>query len=171
MQTAIALIAEQGLSASTANIAKQAGVAGGTLFTYFDSKEALFNQAYLSIKADIAAAVSGSGSGDWQQQMRQWWHAYTDWGLRHPRERAAVRQLESSLLLTQQTRQQAREMFAPMWQILDEAERSGRFYLPLDFTVPMMEGMAETAIQHLAAPSLPGQQAAFEMMWRALVKP
>ncbi|QNT58098.1 hypothetical protein AABM17_1301 [Neisseria musculi] len=62
-------------------------------------------------------------------------------------------------------------MFAPMWQILDEAERSGQFYLPLDFTVPMMEGMAETAIQHLAAPSSPGQQAAFEMMWRALVKP
>ncbi|MFC3874060.1 TetR/AcrR family transcriptional regulator [Neisseria musculi] len=63
IQTAIALIAEQGLSAGTANIAKQAGVAGGTLFTYFDSKEALFNQAYLSIKADIAAAVSGSGNG------------------------------------------------------------------------------------------------------------
>ncbi len=46
IHTAIALIAEQGLSASTANIAKQAGVAAGTLFTYFDSKESLFNQAY-----------------------------------------------------------------------------------------------------------------------------
>ena len=44
IQTTIDLIAEQGLSVSTANIAKQAGVASGTLFTYFDSKEALFNQ-------------------------------------------------------------------------------------------------------------------------------
>ncbi len=175
IQTAIALIAEQGLSASTANIAKQAGVAAGTLFTYFDSKETLFNQAYLSIKADIAAVVlNGERSGGWQAQMRQWWNAYIAWGVRHPRERAAVRQLESSPMLAPETRQQVREAFAPMWRMLDEAERAGRFYLPMDFTVLVMEGMAETTIQYLAdgaQPAAQAQQAGFETMWRALVKP
>ncbi len=175
IQTAIDLIAEQGLSASTANIAKQAGVASGTLFTYFDSKEVLFNQVYLAIKNDIAAAVLNDAvHNDWQTQMQHWWNAYIAWGIRHPCERAAVRQLESSPILAQETRQQVREAFIPMWQMLAEAERLGRFYLPMDFTVLVMEGMAETTIQYLAdgaQPAAQAQQAGFETMWRALVKP
>ena len=174
IQTAIDLIAEQGLSASTANIAKQAGVASGTLFTYFDSKEALFNQVYLAIKNDIAAAVLNDAvHNDWQTQMQHWWNAYIAWGIHHPHERAAVRQLESSPILAQETRQQVREAFIPMWQMLAEAERLGRFYLPLDLTVLMMENMMETTIQyftHETQSSAHYQQIGFEMMWRAVVK-
>ncbi len=118
--------------------------------------------------------LGGEAGGDWQAQMRQWWNAYIAWGVRHPRERAALRQLESSPMLTPQTRQQVREAFAPMWQMLAEAERAGRFYLPLDFTVLVMEGLAETTIQYVAdntQPPAQAQQAGFETMWRALVKP
>lgn len=172
LQAAVDLVAQQGLSASTANIAKQAGVAAGTLFTYFGSKEDLLNQAYLQVKAEMAAALSATQEGDWQAQMRLWWHAYIDWGVRHPRERAAVRQLEYSPLLAEETRQQVREWFAPMWQMLSAAEQDGRFYLPLDLTVLMMEQMVEAVIQFPADDAAAQyRQMGFEMMWRALVRP
>ncbi len=54
IQAAIQTIATQGLSATTALIAKNAT---GSLFTYFDSKEALLNKTYLEIKRHIAQAV------------------------------------------------------------------------------------------------------------------
>ena len=43
------LVATQGLGAATAKIAKQAGVAEGTLFIYFANKDDLLNQLYLEI--------------------------------------------------------------------------------------------------------------------------
>jgi AcrR family transcriptional regulator len=44
LEAATRIIVTQGLSASTAGIANAAGVANGTLFTYFETKTDLFNQ-------------------------------------------------------------------------------------------------------------------------------
>jgi AcrR family transcriptional regulator len=38
-------------------IAKEAGVANGSLFTYFEAKADLFNQLYLELKAEMASAT------------------------------------------------------------------------------------------------------------------
>ena len=58
LEAALELFAEHGLTrASTAQIAKRAGVASGTLFFHFNSKEelihALFDQVYLDAPAQI----------------------------------------------------------------------------------------------------------------------
>ena len=57
LEAATRIIVTQGLSASTAGIAKEAGVANGSLFTYFETKTDLFNQLYLEIKTEIASAI------------------------------------------------------------------------------------------------------------------
>ncbi len=46
-----------GAGAPTAKIAKEAGVAEGTLFTYFANKDELFNRLYLQLKADLAETM------------------------------------------------------------------------------------------------------------------
>jgi AcrR family transcriptional regulator len=43
-------VGEQGVLATTSGIAKYAGVAEGTLFTYFESKDSLFQSLYLDLK-------------------------------------------------------------------------------------------------------------------------
>ena len=53
LSAAIETLAELGERASTSKIAKVAGVAEGTLFTYFSNKEELLNQLYLSLKAEL----------------------------------------------------------------------------------------------------------------------
>ena len=52
LAAAIELIAEQGLSVPTSKIAHVAGVAEGTLFTYFETKERLLNDLYVELKLE-----------------------------------------------------------------------------------------------------------------------
>ena len=55
LDAATHVFAERGLTAApTSEISKQAGVAEGTLFTYFKTKEDLINALYREIKLELA---------------------------------------------------------------------------------------------------------------------
>jgi AcrR family transcriptional regulator len=51
------VIGDFGPSAPTARIAKEAGVAEGTIFIYFDTKDELLNELYLELKETGEAAA------------------------------------------------------------------------------------------------------------------
>jgi AcrR family transcriptional regulator len=53
LQAAVREIAEAGLGAPTAKIARRAGLAAGTLFTYFANKEKLLNELYFELKIEV----------------------------------------------------------------------------------------------------------------------
>ncbi len=57
MAAATRVIARHGMGAPTALIAQEAGVANGSLFTYFGTKADLVNDLYLELKAGQASAV------------------------------------------------------------------------------------------------------------------
>ena len=57
LEAATEVVAMLGLSAPTAKIAKGAGVAEGTLFTYFANKDELLNRLYLELKMDLRDAM------------------------------------------------------------------------------------------------------------------
>jgi AcrR family transcriptional regulator len=58
LDAATRVFAERGLSAApTSEISKQAGVAEGTLFTYFNTKDGLINALYREIKLELADAM------------------------------------------------------------------------------------------------------------------
>ena len=62
LDAALALCAEDGLQgAATARIAKAAGVANGTLFHHFPSKEVLIQSLYQDIKLRLGAAITEAG--------------------------------------------------------------------------------------------------------------
>src|SRR5215831_11681244 len=64
LEAAAEVVAGLGVSAPTAKIAKAAGVAEGTVFTYFATKDELLNQLYLEIKTDLRdAMMTGYPSG------------------------------------------------------------------------------------------------------------
>jgi len=58
LQAAVNEIAELGLGAPTAKIAKHAGVAAGTLCTYFANKEGLLNQLFIELKGEVYTRVN-----------------------------------------------------------------------------------------------------------------
>ena len=57
LEAATEAVATLGVSAPTAKIAKGAGVAEGTLFTYFANKDELLNRLYQELKMDLRDAV------------------------------------------------------------------------------------------------------------------
>jgi AcrR family transcriptional regulator len=58
LDAATRVFAERGLTAApTSEISKQAGVAEGTLFTYFKTKDDLINALYREIKLELADAM------------------------------------------------------------------------------------------------------------------
>src|ERR1700726_371394 len=89
------VVAMLGVSAPTAKIAKEAGVAEGTLFTYFTNKDELLNQLYLELKLDLLdAMMTGYPAGkSLIVRNRHVWDRFIGWGSAHPLKRRAMRQL------------------------------------------------------------------------------
>ena len=69
--SAMQAVAELGVMASTSSIARRAGVADGTLFTYFSSKEVLFQELYLHLKQSLVTAMMSDfpAQADYRQRM------------------------------------------------------------------------------------------------------
>ena len=57
LSAATQVFAERGLGAPTSAISQASGVAEGTLFTYFPTKDELINALYREIKLELADAM------------------------------------------------------------------------------------------------------------------
>jgi AcrR family transcriptional regulator len=102
LKAATELIARNGLqSVSTAAIARKAGVAKGTLFVYFETKEQLVNELYVEIVAELVGACKANmGPADSpQERLRAYWFGFAKWYFDH-RDAATVKlQCEISSVL------------------------------------------------------------------------
>lgn len=107
------LIAEQGISVSTSLIARGAGVAEGTVFRYFPTKQQLLNSLYIDLKRDLRASV-GSDSPEsltLDERARLSWDRHVQWGVANQVSFRALNALELSDVLTSATRAEVIEMF------------------------------------------------------------
>jgi len=86
LAAAIELIAEQGLSVPTSKIAQAAGVAEGTLFTYFETKESLLNELYLTLKRGVREELMREYpfQASLVERARHFWNTYVAFGVNHP---------------------------------------------------------------------------------------
>lgn len=88
LEAATQAIAQSGIAASTAVIARNAGVAEGTLFRYFATKDELINTLYLHLKQDLCQSMImelDRSITDAKMMTRFIWNSYISWGLNHPR--------------------------------------------------------------------------------------
>lgn len=113
LEAATLVVAERGLGAPTSEIARKAGVAEGTLFRYFPSKDDLLNQLYLYIKAGMCERLNATylETASMEQRVRCLWNSYIDWGLANAVANRAIHQLAVSGVITPETRLQAKQLF------------------------------------------------------------
>lgn len=71
----------------TARIASDAGVATGTLFHHFKTKEDLINALYLEVKKDITLALKDGfdPAADIKNQIKHLWRSFIEWGMANPK--------------------------------------------------------------------------------------
>jgi AcrR family transcriptional regulator len=168
------VIAVQGLGAPTATIAKQAGVANGSLFTYFDTKSDLLNQLYLELKTDLGAAALGGlpAGGDVREQMLHLWSSWLRWATTYPEKRRALAQLEVSDEITAPTHQAASQSLSGIAAILERSRENGPMRdAPLAFVVTLANALAEATIDYIVSdPDHAGTHSrdGFDALWRMI---
>jgi AcrR family transcriptional regulator len=175
LKAAAQAVAERGVGAPTSLIAKLAGVAEGSIFTYFADKDLLLNELYLSAKSSLRdAMVDGYPSrAPIAERFEHVWNHYLDWGIDQPALRAAMAQLMVSERVTPATRAEGERIFGDIAGLFDEGIAADvlRCGQPAGFMTGVIFAVAETTMQFMAKNAAEAgayRQAGFEAIWRAI---
>jgi AcrR family transcriptional regulator len=176
LTSAAKLVATLGIGAPTAKIAKDAGLAEGTLFNYFANKDELLNQLYLAIKADLSAQMLKAypAKGGLRERSRHVWDSFVDWGAKHPMQRKAMRQLNVSERINADSRLRGSLAFREISRMIEESLADGvlKEQSPA-FVGAALEALAETTIEFIARDPRKRElykQAGFELFWNGVAK-
>ncbi|WP_027794809.1 TetR/AcrR family transcriptional regulator [Paraburkholderia acidipaludis] len=174
LAAAIHVIATQGLGAPTARIAKTAGVAEGTLFTYFDNKDELLNALYLAIKAELREALAPDFPHDagMRERARHLWRHYVDWGVANPDKRKVMLVLSASERVTEQSRAVGMQAFAEAGALIGNCIAQGHLdgHSPA-FASAIMGALAETTMDFIVREPAQRErylEAGFNAFWNAI---
>jgi AcrR family transcriptional regulator len=174
LEAATEAVAVLGVSAPTAKIAKGAGVAEGTLFTYFANKDELLNHLYLELKTDLRDAIMADypSGGSLIDRSRHFWDRYIGWGAAHPLKRRAMRQLAVSDRITEETKKLVGDAFGEFNNMMRACAASGAMrHQPPTFATAVMSAIADTTMDFIAREPAQAKRytkAGFDAFWKAV---
>lgn len=174
LDAATGVFAAEGLGASTASIARAAGVSTGTLFVYFETKSALVNELYVALKSEMGRAATEGlrAEATPREQLRAMWDRWLAWAVHDPDKRRAIAQLSVAEDLTDASRLAVHAAYAETAELLGRIAANGPMRdAPLSFVSTLMSAIADATIDDLIPnPDPTGTRStlAFEAMWRAL---
>lgn len=175
LTAAVQVFAQHGLGAPTAAISKAAGVAEGTLFTYFHTKDDLINALYREIKLQLAGALMSEFARhkDARAKLRHVWDSYVNWGVAHPDERKVLAQLQVSGKLTDETKAVGAAPFAEIPVMAREAVASGVVRdIPIEFIAAIMESLSAITMDFMTTHPTEAARyrtVGFEALWNGIV--
>ena len=178
LDAAARLFAERGLTAApTSEISKQAGVAEGTLFTYFKTKDDLINALYREIKLELAVAMMSDypRTKNVRIRLRHVWDRYVNWGIANPKQRKALAQLQVSEVLSKESRDAGSAPFVEFQIMIRDAieQRVFRNDLPVELISKSLAALVEATIDLTASnPSKANkyQDSGFQVFWAGITK-
>lgn len=172
LEAATRAIETQGLGAPTAGIAEAAGVANGSLFTYFKTKADLFNQLFLELKGEMAsAAMEGlPQDAELREQVFHMWQNWMNWAVSFPGKRRALAQLSVSDEITPATRAAAHKTMAGLKELLERSRAKGPMQrVSIAFVVAIMNSVAEATVDFMTQDLANAKKyckAGFDALWR-----
>jgi AcrR family transcriptional regulator len=174
LEAATEAVAALGVSAPTAKIAKGAGVAEGTLFTYFANKDELLSQLYVELKTNLRDAIMAGypSGGSLIDRCRHLWDRYIGWGSAHPLKRKAVRQLAVSNRITLESKKLLGDAFGEVNDMLRECAAGGPIRRqPPSFVSAIMSAIADATMDFIAREPARAKRctkAGFDAFWKAV---
>lgn len=180
LDTALVLFVEQGLEgAATAKIAKEAGVATGTLFHHFANKQELVSALYLAIKGELAERLPPVTAEIPTREMAgKMWQASMEWALSHPDKLRFLLAYYQSPVLTPETRRTAKfETLGFVLELIKVGQARGELAnypheLMMEVCHSLFMASAGHFIDHPDQAADPEQhQAAMTIFWNALAAP
>ncbi len=170
---AIRVIVDQGLSAPTATIAKEAGISNGSLFTYFETKAELFNQLYIELKTEMAAGALQAfpAKAALRKQAFHMWTHWMQWAASHPGKRRALTLLALSDQITEETRAAVHRAMSDLADVMEKVRQRGSLkHASITFVGAMMTSLGETTMDFMISDPANAEKhctVGFETFWRA----
>ena len=174
LAAATRVIVTKGLGAPTMGIAKEAGVANGSLFTYFETKADLFNQLYLELKTEMASAAMKDFPDDAElrTQFFHIWQRWMNWAVSFPEKRRALAQLGVSDEMTPATRTAGHRVMARIAELMERSRANGPMgNAPRSFVAAIMNSVAEATMDYMVQDPKNAKKhcrAGFDALWRML---
>ena len=153
LDTALKLFVEQGFHATpTARIAKEAGVATGTLFHYFSTKEELINTLYLETKDILIREIARNVSEQTtiKSKLKQIFFNAIHWARNYPQQQLFYFQFSHSPFISQITKELGEQRLQFIYDIIEEGKTTDILKnIPTDLLFESSLGLMNGIIKHL----------------------
>jgi len=178
LDAASRVFAERGLTAApTSEISKRAGVAEGTLFTYFKTKDDLINALYREIKLELADAMMSGfpRKKSVRTRLRHVWDSYVNWGVTNPEQRRVLAQLQVSGMLSKESIDAGSAPFLEIENMTRDAieQHILRVDLPIELISKMLAALAEATMDLIVlkpAMTKKYRNGGFEIYWAGIAR-
>jgi AcrR family transcriptional regulator len=176
LSAATQVFAERGLGAPTAAITTAAGIAEGSLFTYFKTKDELINALYRELKLELADAMMSGfpRKQSVRHRMEHVWNRYVQWGVANPGQQKVLKQIQVWGGLTEESKQAG---FAPFIEIQKTAEDAvtQKIYrdIPQAFIAAALSALAEMTMEFMVREPERAETyraVGFEMFWAGIAR-
>jgi AcrR family transcriptional regulator len=170
LAAATGAVASLGIAAPTARISRDAGVAEGTLFVYFPTKNDLLCQLYLELKADLRNAIAAGypAEADVRDRFQHLWNRLIEWGVSNPEKREAMRKLAVSEKVAEAKRKAEDEACNDVLGMIEaDFEKGALRKQPVAFLAGTMNALADMVFE-MAAKDPDGLNEYRRLGWEAL---
>lgn len=181
IEASIDLFAGNGFwNTPTSKITKHAGVSTGTLFNYFDSKDALIDEVFLQLKQEQAAHIAAGypEAGTVRAALEHIWFRFIDWGMRHPVRYRLLMQLKLSDLVSDAAQEQSAAGWSFAHGMVEAALASGMFGgLSAEYVTHLMLAQLDVAVTYATTHALTDMPltrhiaGSFEIFWTGVTNP
>lgn len=167
------LFAERGIGrAPTSAISAAAGVAEGTFFTYFKTKDELLNELYRELRKEMdSEMVDYPFAADAHSRLRYVWDRYLNLALRYPKRLKVLQQLRASGRLLKGVEAPNTAIMELLHTTKEAAETGGVHGAPAELLVLLFRAQAEATVEFIGAHrdlEAESRELGFMLIWRGL---
>jgi AcrR family transcriptional regulator len=167
------LFAVRGIGhAPTSAISAAAGVAEGTLFTYFKSKDELLNELFRELRKELDRELAEYPfTADARTRLRYIWDRYLSLAVKYPKRLKVLQQLRSSGRLLKDAEAPTMAIAEVLHCTKEAAEMGGLHNVSAEFLVLLFRAQAEATAEFIGAHrelEAESREVGFQLVWRGL---
>jgi AcrR family transcriptional regulator len=176
LSAATQVFAERGLGAPTAAITSAAGIAEGSLFTYFKTKDELINALYRELKLELADAMMSGfpRKQSVRHRLEHVWNGYVNWGVVNPEQQRVLKQIQVWGGLTRDSKEAGSAPFAEIQRMTEDAVIQKTYKdIPQAFIQAALVALAQMTMDFMVRDPEQAEMyrtAGFEMLWAGITR-
>lgn len=128
LKATLSLVNNGGIQeASMAKVAKMAAVSPATIYLFFESKQDLVSQLYLTVKSTFAEAAFNEydTTAAVKNSFEKIWFNMANFKLTHQEEASFLSQCDNTPMIDEKTREEGLQFLTPLFDLWSEGKKNG----------------------------------------------